>query len=98
MIQIKDLIIYINKQIGETGQLREEATIDHIVAHSDTVANDIATQHPFVDGNKRTAYIVLMIIKTCPIVDVDKNNNYFKVLIRYEIDKHRKWLDILRNC
>ena len=77
---MKNLLIYINKQIGETGQLRDEATLDHICAYSDNVANDIATQHPFVDGNKRTSYVVLAITETCPMIDDDRNWGCFKVL------------------
>ena len=99
---MKDFIIYINKQIGETGQLREEATLEHIVAHSDNIARDIATQHPFVDGNKRTAFVVLFseVQLYNPLIETKEFSyrEYLTKQVKICICKHKKWLDILKNC
>ena len=59
----KDCLIGINKRFGAT--LRDEGTIDYIVYKTSktrginkkaaTLLIEITTQHPFYDGNKRTA-------------------------------------------
>lgn len=96
---MKQLIIHINKQIGETGQLRDEATLDHIVEHSNNIARDIAVMHPFVDGNKRTAYIVLRVFGLySSLENYDNNREHVNDLIQWEIEDEKDWLDILKEC
>ena len=61
----KDAIININKQFTD-GTVRSEAEIEHIVykvanvrgidRKAATLLMEIARRHPFVDGNKRTAF------------------------------------------
>ncbi len=62
----KDAIILINRCVGESGVIRDEGTLDHILYQmkktrgvnkkSAILMIKIAREHPFVDGNKRTAY------------------------------------------
>jgi len=92
MIVTKELIIEINKMIGETGHLRDDATLDYIVEHSTNKAKDIATKHPFIDGNKRTSFIFLMTIGY-----IFYTSNYEKTIERV-IKDNRDWLDILKDC
>jgi len=61
----QEVIININKQFTN-GVIRSEAEIDHIVfkvantrgvdRKAATLLMEIARRHPFVDGNKRTAF------------------------------------------
>ena len=61
----KEAIISINKQFND-GTLRSDAELEHIVfkvantrgidRKAATLLMDIARRHPFVDGNKRTAF------------------------------------------
>lgn len=61
----KEVIININKQFTD-GSIRSEAEIDHLVfkvanvrgidRKAATLLMEIARRHPFVDGNKRTAF------------------------------------------
>ena len=61
----KEAIIKINKQFTD-GSIRSEAEIEHIVfkvantagidRKAATLLIEIARRHPFVDGNKRTAF------------------------------------------
>ncbi len=61
----KEVILNINKQFTE-GTIRSEAEIEHIVftvaetrgidKKAATLLMEIARRHPFVDGNKRTAF------------------------------------------
>ena len=95
---MKQLIIYINKKIGETGLLREEATLDHICQHSKNMARDIAVMHPFVDGNKRTAYIALKIIHRYTALDIQKDREWLQALINHQIQIDKEWLDVLKEC
>lgn len=98
---MKELLIYINKQIGESGQLRDEATLDHIVNNSKNMAKDIAQMHPFIDGNKRTAYIVHKLVSS-PYCLILKNmlELYTKRIIDDILKKRevKEWLDILKEC
>ncbi|MCX6799179.1 MAG: type II toxin-antitoxin system death-on-curing family toxin [Candidatus Diapherotrites archaeon] len=62
---LKEVIININKQFTD-GSIRSEAEIEHIVfkvvdtrgidRKAATLLMEIARRHPFVDGNKRTAF------------------------------------------
>ncbi len=62
----KDAIIKINKSIGESGVFRDEGILDYVLYNvmrsrgvnrkSAILMVGIAKNHPFVDGNKRTAY------------------------------------------
>ena len=61
----KEAVININKQF-EDGTLRDEAVLDHLVfkvadvrgvdRKAATLLTEISRRHPFVDGNKRTAF------------------------------------------
>ncbi len=61
----KEAIIGINRQFTD-GTIRSEAEIDHVVfkvaetrgidRKAATLLMEIARRHPFVDGNKRTAF------------------------------------------
>jgi len=61
----KEAIITVNKQF-EDGTLRDEAMLDHLVfkvantrgidRKAATLLIEISRRHPFLDGNKRTAF------------------------------------------
>ncbi|MDP2973914.1 MAG: type II toxin-antitoxin system death-on-curing family toxin [Candidatus Diapherotrites archaeon] len=61
----REVIVNINRQFTD-GSIRSEAEIDHIVfkvanvrgidRKASTLLIEIARRHPFVDGNKRTAF------------------------------------------
>ena len=107
---MKQLLIEINKLIGESGTLRDEATLEHIVANSKQIAKDIATKHPFVDGNKRTAFVYLELLH-CNIppqemdtmfrkINLNPTENREEIIIKCRnlVHVHREWLDILKEC
>jgi len=96
-MDMKELIIEINKMIGETGHLRDDATLDYIVEHSTNKAKDIATKHPFVDGNKRTAFILW---KLYDDYTIHQNLELPRMLskVTWLIDDNKDWLDILKDC
>lgn len=67
MYNIKD-IIRINQEVGETGQMRDSSSLDFALSMSRTKGwlyrlsfciRSLACDHPFIDGNKRTAYILV---------------------------------------
>ena len=65
----KEAIININKHF-EDGSIRSEAEIDHVVfkvastrgidRKAATLLMEIARRHPFLDGNKRTAFEAML--------------------------------------
>ena len=67
MYNLKD-IIRINQEVGETGELRDSSSIDFAISITKNnkswlyelsyLARSIIIDHVFVDGNKRTAYIL----------------------------------------
>lgn len=62
----KEAIININKQFTQDGAIRSEGEIDYVVfkvanvrgidRKAATLLMEISRKHPFVDGNKRTAF------------------------------------------
>ena len=100
----KQMFIDINKLIGETGQLRDEATLEHIVERSSNEAKDIAQLHPFVDGNKRTAYIVYKLIHnygdlyTYICTNYKSNDDNIIDIFKHIKERSKVWLDILEEC
>ena len=65
IIEIHDDII---RDFGGAPGIRDAATLDHVIYQvnrsrnvlrkSAIVLHDIAARHPFIDGNKRTAFVV----------------------------------------
>ena len=94
----KQTLIEINKMIGETGHLRDEATLEHICLNSKNVAYDIATKHPFVNGNKRTAYIALKVLNNYTSLTVLESTDWALAIVNSKIEDNKEWLDILKDC
>lgn len=89
--EMKQLLIEINKLIGETGTLRDEATLEHIVLYPNELVGDIARLHPFVDGNKRTSFL-------CWYLDVNPDRRITKGMITSAVNTTKVFLDALKRC
>ncbi|MBU4267036.1 MAG: Fic family protein [Candidatus Altiarchaeales archaeon] len=103
----KNLIIGINKDFGE-GAVRDEGALDHIAYETArtrgvnrkaaTLLVRIARQHPFFDGNKRTAIeSARTYLKLNGREIVAKENTLFDLVFRvisdrYGIDEVTVWI------
>jgi prophage maintenance system killer protein len=78
---LKDMI-RINQEIGETGELRNGSSLEFALSMNKYnkswlyklcyLIRSILVDHPFIDGNKRTAFVL------CTIIFEDNNLNYNK--------------------
>jgi len=65
MYNLKD-IIRINQEIGETGEIRDNSSIIFALGLTSKswlyklsyLVRSLITDHPFIDGNKRTAFVL----------------------------------------
>lgn len=70
MYNFKD-IIRINREVGESGEVRDESSLKFalsIVKNNKSwiyelsyIIRSLIVDHPFIDGNKRTAYVLCSI-------------------------------------
>ena len=95
MNSLKDLTIQIHDRLIETSSgigvnikgIRYDACMDRAKDFIQ-MANIVAIEHPFFDGNKRTAYVLWRLFQWGPYEDVYK-------IIDLIIDLDREWLTIL---
>jgi hypothetical protein len=71
----------VNREFGTTYGIRYEADIDMASTKSTQIeiAKFIARNHPFVDGNKRTAFAILKFEET-PEKTIEKNHDILELL------------------
>jgi len=77
-------VININKMLGEDGIVREMGTLEHACQDMKRLPEMIATDHPFVDRNKRTAFVVATMIEKGETADriIRENKRWLKILGR----------------
>jgi len=75
-------VININKMLGESGIVREIGTLEHACQDMKRLPEMIAIDHPFVDGNKRTAFVIATMIETGKTADrvIRENKRWLKIL------------------
>ena len=79
MYNLKD-VMRINQEIGENGELRDKSSLEFALYITKSkkswlyelsyIVRSIVIDHPFMDGNKRTAYIL------CTLY-FEENNKYY---------------------
>ena len=82
----RELAIMINKKIGEDGHIRQDSFIGW-------TPYAVAVYHPFIDGNKRTAFIMLQLEQYKIFY-----NGTDEEIVDMIIKDYKDWINILKEC